>query len=296
MTLSHAGFGGVRVTGVTFAGSNPGDFSIALDPCTGTALHGVAPPTCDVLIGYRPTGPDTRSATVTFDHDGDGPPIVVELTGGSLGVPTAAVQPTSINFGEQLGLTPSAGLPVTVSNPGDGPITITGVAIEGGAVGEFTASRNCVGTVVAPGQACVITVVFTPQLPGARTAVLRVDSTARGGPHRVTLTGTGAQPTLIVNPGVAKGGSVVLAQGSKFPPGPLTLTFVEVTGAVAQFPEAPTTITVPADGTFVAAVAIFPNSRSGTRALLGAVGAFSGSSPLLIRLGTMQGPDFVIRS
>jgi hypothetical protein len=63
---------------------------------------------------------------------------------------------------------------------------------------------NPTGTLAA-GAGCTISVVFTPQANGARTATLNIADNATGSPQMVALSGTGVTSQVIV--AVAPGGS-----------------------------------------------------------------------------------------
>jgi hypothetical protein len=80
----------------------------------------------------------------------------------------------------------------TVSNTGDGPLTITGAGITGNTA-EFSllAGHNC--TTVAAGSSCAMTVRFTPAGSNARNqAWLNFTSNGtNGGVHSIPLSGAG---------------------------------------------------------------------------------------------------------
>jgi hypothetical protein len=100
----------------------------------------------------------------------------------------------------------------TVSNTGDGPLTITGAGITGNTA-EFSllAGHNC--TTVAAGSSCAMTVRFTPAGSNARNqAWLNFTSNGtNGGVHSIPLSGAGSVPASCTAPWggtVAHGGGV----------------------------------------------------------------------------------------
>ncbi len=103
--------------------------------------------------------------------------------------PSGALQvaPDSLGFGNQA-LHTSASQPVTVSNPGPGPVTIQQVLTPAG----FTATTPC--TTIAAGGSCTLTVAFAPQTAGAYHGLLTIDSTSPAGPYVVALKGIGFDP------------------------------------------------------------------------------------------------------
>lgn len=119
-------------------------------------------------------------------------------------------RPTTLNFPPQVTGTTSAVLTIPITNTGTAPLNVTGVTKSGTNAAEFTHTNNCT-TSVAPGASCTIQETFAPVASGARTATLSIASNAPGGPHSVTLSGTGtnfdwpSQPPAPVT--VSNGGS-----------------------------------------------------------------------------------------
>jgi hypothetical protein len=86
---------------------------------------------------------------------------------------------------------------VTVTNTGDGVLTVRAIAINGAAAGDYRQSSDCLRT-LPPGASCTVTVVFTPQTYGLRAASLTLFDDGLGGTHSIALRGTGtaARPLL----------------------------------------------------------------------------------------------------
>ena len=69
VTLNNPGDRPLDVTSVSLGGSNPGDFVIVTDHCSGTSVPvGGA---CTVTVRFRPTAAGTRTATLTFTDKSD---------------------------------------------------------------------------------------------------------------------------------------------------------------------------------------------------------------------------------
>ena len=86
---------------------------------------------------------------------------------------------------------------MTVTNTGDGALTIRAIGIKGATSGDYTQSNNCLRT-MAPGGSCAITVRFTPHGYGLRPAALTLTDDGLGGTQTIALRGTGtaARPLL----------------------------------------------------------------------------------------------------
>ena len=69
------------------------------------------------------------------------------------------------------------------------------------APGDFKQSSNCVppaGGTLQPGQACTVTVSFTPSATGVRSATLVITHNAAGSPTSISLNGTGILQTKLI--------------------------------------------------------------------------------------------------
>ena len=114
----------------------------------------------------------------------------------SLGTPVASISTAALNFGTRSTVAPAVTLPVTVTNTGNGDLTVTGAAVTGADAASFSAVNGC--ATVVPGASCTISVSFQATTVGAKTAQLDITHNAVGSPHVVALTGTGVLNTPAV--------------------------------------------------------------------------------------------------
>ncbi len=207
-TVTVSNTGGTAVTFTSIVTS--GDFAGAtLAQCPSLAVE--AEP-CVLSITFKPTATGTRNGTITFTDNATGSPQTVTLTGtGTPGTATVTVTPSSLTFGSQALTTTSAPLSVTVTNTSTGTVNFTGFTVSGEDAGDFgvplpNTSSGCSATgTLAAGGSCTISVVFTPQANGTRTATLNIADNATGSPQTVALSGTGVTSQVII--AVAPGGS-----------------------------------------------------------------------------------------
>jgi centrosomal CEP192-like protein len=82
---------------------------------------------------------------------------------------------------------------------------IAGITLSGPQSGDFQQTNTCSATLAA-GADCAITVTFSPQGTGTRTAVLQITDSASNTPQIINLSGIGAAPPSI-GLGVPSGGS-----------------------------------------------------------------------------------------
>jgi sugar lactone lactonase YvrE len=207
-TVTVSNQGGTTVTFANIAMS--GDFAGAtLSQCPSI---GVEAEPCVFSIKFKPTAAGTRTGTITFTDNATGSPQTVTLTGtGTGGTATVTVTPSSLTFGAQAVSTTSAALSVTVLNPSTATVNFAGFTTSGPDAEDFTvplpnASAGCSATgTLAAGASCTISVLFTPQAAGTRTATLNIADNATGSPQTVALSGTGVTSSVIIT--VAPGGS-----------------------------------------------------------------------------------------
>ena len=111
---------------------------------------------------------------------------------GQAAPPSVTINPTSIDFKEQVSKRASKPQRVTVTNNGGKGLYINSVVVEGDNKEDFVISNDtCTGSTIDAGKSCVIDVVFTPAVSEKRKAMLTITDNALDSPQKVTLTGTG---------------------------------------------------------------------------------------------------------
>ena len=205
---------------VPSAAERTGDFSafagLLIDPTTGTPVsdgvlspqtstfwawrvpaNAFSPPaglalgaTCTINVSFSPLTAGASSAQATIGDNAAGAFQVVSLTGTGV-TPVVALSPASLSltFGNQSLGTTSGPQPVTLSNTGNGTLTITSIVTSA----NFAETDNCAGSVAAS-SSCTINVTFTPTATGTLTGNLTItdnNNGVAGSTQSVTLTGTG---------------------------------------------------------------------------------------------------------
>jgi hypothetical protein len=108
---------------------------------------------------------------------------------GRLDVAVAGLSSVGVLLGKGDG-TLRASRTVTLLNTGTAPLNPR-VAIDGPDADQFSVEAMPCQAVIDPGSGCPIIVRFYPTSPGAKSAVLRVESDAPGSPHEIALSGSG---------------------------------------------------------------------------------------------------------
>jgi hypothetical protein len=107
--------------------------------------------------------------------------------------PAVSLSAANLSFGTQAVTIATSAQPVTLTNTGNGALTISSISITGANNSDFAQTNNCPlsPNVLAAVANCTINVTFTPTAPGSRTATLTITDNAGDSPHVVALTGTG---------------------------------------------------------------------------------------------------------
>jgi hypothetical protein len=190
-TLTNTGSAPLAITSIGITGANSGDFN-QTNTC-GTTLAGGA--SCSISVTFTPQVVGSLSATLSVSDDASGSPQTVSLSGTGVGIPVVQLSPTSLTFATQLINTSSAAQNVTLTNTGNGTLTITSIGISGGNSTDFSQTNNC-GTSVAAGASCTISVTFKPTAKGSRSSSVSIVDNASNSPQSVPLSGTCTQVLL----------------------------------------------------------------------------------------------------
>jgi hypothetical protein len=215
VTLTNTGSATLTISSIAITGTNTGDF--AQSNACGSSLAGGA--SCSIQVTFTPLAVGSRSATLSVTDNASGSPQTVSLSGTGAGTPVVQLSPTSLTFATQLVGTPSASQPVTLTNTGNGTLSITSITITGANPTDFSETNTC-GSSVAAGASCTINVTFKPTAKGSRTASVSIADNAAGSPQTVSLKGTGT--VVKVSPASLNFGSVKV--GTSSPPQKVSVT------------------------------------------------------------------------
>lgn len=187
--LRNTGDADLLVTGVT---SLESPFVAATNTCGDAPFTLVPTNECQLGFQFAPTaeGPALADLVITSNAptNRDG----LRLTGTGL-IAELAVDPASIDFGDQmLGIT-SVARTVTVTSTGLADLLVDGIEVTGNAAADFAlngANDLCTHGQLPTGDACTFTLEFTPSESGIRHAEAVIDTNAIDGTDRIQLLGT----------------------------------------------------------------------------------------------------------
>lgn len=214
------------IASISKVGAQCGDFNLTA-PATPFTIQDES--SQDIMVSFDPSVQGARSCTIRIDHndpdDGEDPfDIAVSGTGTARVI---SLSPSPLNFGNVVRNT-SDDRTLTIDNSGNLPLTVSALAISGAQANQFSlVSPPATPFDVAAGGSQDLTVRCTPTSNGAKTATLTVTSNATSGTETVTLSCTGVDPQIAVNP-------TTLAFPDTNVGGSSALTFTVSNGAAAN--------------------------------------------------------------
>jgi hypothetical protein len=229
--LTNSGDGPLTIAGIAATG----DFK-ALPHCPSVLLPGI---TCPIGLTFTPQAAGARHGSLVVTDDANAAPgsqDTVRLDGFGY-QPVATLSTATLTPGANLG-GPAGPQTVTVTNTGDGPLTVRAITVSGAAAGDYRQSNDCLRT-LQPNTSCTITVNFTPQGYGLRAASLTLYDDGPGGSQSVALRGTGTAARPLLSSGFVNFGgdsvgnptapqNVVLFNAGN---GPLSIASITLTGS-----------------------------------------------------------------
>jgi trimeric autotransporter adhesin len=173
-----------------------GPFSITGGTCGQQTDGGYQPAEgCTLIVTFTPTaaGPQTGSIVVASNALNSPQSILLQGTGTQTTTPTApqaVLTPSSLSFASTTAGSTAVAQTITLSNPGNAALSVSGISITGANTADFAQTTTCTSTLAA-GATCTIAVTFTPASAASFTAAVSVADNASGSPQTAALTGTG---------------------------------------------------------------------------------------------------------
>jgi len=289
VTLSNTGGFPLAITLINIPDSN----SFAQTNTCGSSLGPGGSCTISVIFSPKTTG--TITGTLTIDDDATNTPQTVGLSGiGTAPAPIVSLSTTALTFGNEKVTVTRPSQPVTFTNSGTAPLTITNSAT----TGDFAQSNNCPAS-LAPKLQCVINVTFTPTAVGNRYGSMTLTDNASDSPQTILLSGVGLATPLV---GLSANSLSFAAQSigtastaqtltlTNTGSAALTLTSIVTSGDYAQTNNCPPTL---AAGTNCTINVTFTPTAAGTRSGSLTITDNAPGSPQVLALGG-NGTDFAV--
>ncbi|MFA6112065.1 MAG: choice-of-anchor D domain-containing protein, partial [Candidatus Latescibacterota bacterium] len=182
--ISNVGGTTLSVSDISVGGVDVQDFAVR--PSVAMIEPGYSQP---VTVTFSPTSSGPKSAALSIVHNAVGSPSSVALSGiGTEPAPVMSASTTSLSF-DNVRVGSSTARTFTVGNEGLAPLTVSQMTLAGVGATLYTATPATF--TVDPGSpAQVVTVTFTPTLPGQWRATLSIVHNAAGSPAVVALSVT----------------------------------------------------------------------------------------------------------
>ena len=201
-TVSNSGGAGLVIGTITLAGTNPSEFGMLNDNCSGRTLAPSS--TCTIQAIFSPASSAAKSANLSIPSNA--PTLDVPLIGAGT-VLNISMSPASYDFGGILVGSFSAAETFTVSNSGGAGLVIGTITLTGTNPSEFgKLNDNCSGKTLAPSSTCTIQAIFSPSSSGAKSTNLSIPSNAPM--LDVPLIGAGTMPGISMSPASYDFGSI----------------------------------------------------------------------------------------
>jgi hypothetical protein len=153
---------------------------------------------CMISVTFTPTAEGTRNGSVMITDNAANSPQSAPLTGVGI-TPVVKLFPTSLDFGNQTVDITSSPKTSTLTNTGNGALTVNSINVTGANYLDFSEANNC-GTSVPVGGSCQITVTFTPSGTGNESASVSITDNAPNSPQSLPLRGHGVLPAVTFSP------------------------------------------------------------------------------------------------
>jgi hypothetical protein len=188
ITVTNTGTSSLSLNAIKLQGGNRLDYS-QTNTCGSTLAVNAS---CAISVKFTPLAIGSRTSTVSVADNAAGSPQTVPLSGTGI-APDVTLNPLSLTFaGVPVGKT-STPKTVTVTNSGNASLTVTAIDADG----DFSQTNNCIGTAVAAGSSCTITVTFSPTATWSRDGTIVITDNAYSAPQQVVfLAGMGNSGTI----------------------------------------------------------------------------------------------------
>ncbi len=205
----------ITVSSLALTGAAKTDYAIASDGCSGVTLAPAA--ICNVGVTFTPSVANNRVATLTVTDEAGGAAKATASLSGMGVAPTASLTGNTAFGKQQVGVT-SAAQTLIYQNTGIGPISVSSVSLSGMAAANYVVAIDaCTGATLAASATCNIGVTLTPSAVGSLAAKLTVTDITGGAPAQsLSLSGTGAAPTISLGSGTVAYGAVKVATAKTF--------------------------------------------------------------------------------
>ena len=220
LSLTNRGERDLKVRAFELVGEQAELYQVVAEACIGRRI--AAGDSCRLALDYLPRESGEHRAALRVVARAANGPLELPLVGSGI-APRLALDSQRFGFEALPVGGRSDGRTLRVESIGDAPVTVSAVALEGPAAGDFRLERDrCSSRQLEPGGDCTVRVAFAPAAEGERLAMLRVTSDAVTGAATINLSGDGLPaPEVALAPSRLEFGEALVGDRSE----PATLTF-----------------------------------------------------------------------
>lgn len=275
-TLTNTG--NITLTGIAVSVTGATSSFTQVNNCPTTLAASVS---CTITAFFKPAATGALAANISVASSAASSPNTSALTGTGT-APNLVLAPQTINFGNVLVGATSASSPITLTNFGTAPATITSILT----ALPFARTHDCPASLAA-GAFCTIQVTASPSVTGLQSGAITIIDSAPGSPHVAAVNVTGVTPVASLTPssinfGSQPVGSATAAQNftlANTGSGPMTFTISVAGTNPGDFPLPPNGCTSPmqAGQSCLIPATFKPTTSGGRSAILRITDSASGS-------------------
>jgi hypothetical protein len=183
LTITNVGKEALGIKQINMTGGQARDFTQTNNCGTSLAVGS----SCGVNVTFTPRNKGARAAALVIQDNAINREQSIPLSGTGTWM---NLSPSSLDFGNQKVGTDSKMKIVTLTNVGNGPVTISQIGLENANRPQFTFQSSGCGNLAA-GASCTIGIQFTPAKTGAQANILGVQDNGGGVLQQTTLSGNG---------------------------------------------------------------------------------------------------------
>ena len=207
-TIFNQGNMPLNITGITFTGTNPGDFSVTTPPAA--TVVGFSSTTFTVTFNNGGTGNRTATMNIANNDSNENPyDVAIRATGGTriiavtnpnnVNIPDNDTTPTAVkqtDFGSVSINSGSVTVTYTITNTGTAAINLGAASFTGANAADFTMTL-APASALAPAATTTFEISFAPTSKGSKSATFSIVTNATGmNPFNFDIIGTGVQTYL----------------------------------------------------------------------------------------------------
>ncbi|AKS42882.1 choice-of-anchor D domain-containing protein [Wenzhouxiangella marina] len=186
------------------AGSCPNLLPIVLDPGQ----------SCTLVYRFAPTIPDPEATQIEFYSNAEPGLTPLAMSGEGIGA-QLSIQPSPLDLGTSLIGFSSPALPVSISNQGGLPVTISQLPEPGAPFEQISTTCPATPFDLMPGESCSASYRFTPLAAGPVTGAVDIVSSSDSSPDQVVLFGYADGPEIQLLPASLDFGAVEVGDSAE---------------------------------------------------------------------------------